>query len=93
MLCFFYAYTRFCRRIEPNYYDKYCVTGVAGTTGTEFYTQHTLFNLTKEFGHTVDKDRSESKTKRTAAASGYLKELMDTISHQPSRWKIWNIAT
>ena len=64
-----------------------CVTGVTGTTGTKFYTQHTRFNIPAELGHAVDESQSESKMKRTAAASGYLKDFMDTISHQPSQWE------
>ena len=64
-----------------------CVTGLTGTTGNKFYTQHTKFNLPKEFGHAIDESQSESKTNRIGAASGHLKEFMDAISHQPSKWE------
>ena len=64
-----------------------CVTGVTGTTGTIFYTQHTGLNLPEEFRNAVDEAQSESKMKRTYAASGHLKDFMDPISHQPSKWE------
>ena len=64
-----------------------CLNGVIGTTGTTFYTQHTLSKISQEFGHAVEKYQSESNTKQTAAASGHLKDFMDTISHQPSMWE------
>ena len=51
-----------------------CVTEVTGTTGTAS-------------GHAVDEAKSESKTKRKYAASGHLKDFMDAISHQPSKWE------
>ena len=59
--------------LNQNYDDMSCVTGVTGTTGTIFV-------------HSLDKAKSESKTKQTAAASGHLQELTDAISHQPSKW-------
>ena len=62
-----------------------CVTGVVGTTGNTFYTQHIKFNHPEEFGHTVDESHSESKMKQTAVASGNLKDFMDAIIHQPSK--------
>ena len=64
-----------------------CVAGVTGTTGTTFYTPHTLFNIPEEFGHRVDKSQSESKTKSTSAALGNLQDFMDSISNQPSKWE------
>ena len=64
-----------------------CVTGVTGTTGTKFYTQHTRFNILKEIRHAVDESQIKSKTKRTAVDLVNLKDFMDTISHQPSEWK------
>ena len=65
----------------------YCVTEFTCTTGTTFYTQHIQFNVLEEFGHAVDKAQRESKTKRTAAASGHLKDFMDAISNQLSKWE------
>ena len=47
--------------LNQNYDDISCVTGVTGTTGTKFYTQHTGFNILKEFGYAVEKSQSESK--------------------------------
>ena len=76
-----------CRRIEQKNGDVSCVTGVAGTTGTTFNTQHTWFDLLEEFGHGVDKSQSNSKTKRTTVASGNLQDFMDAIIHQLIKWE------
>ena len=75
------------KELNQNDDDMSCVNGVTGKTGTSFYTQHTGFNVTEEFGHTVDEAQSESKTKRTAAASAHLQDFMDAISHKPSKWE------
>ena len=73
--------------LNKNDDDVSCVTVVTGTTGTIFYTQHTGLNLPEEFRNTVDEAQSESKMKRTSAASGHLKDFMDAISHQLSNWE------
>ena len=39
------------------------------------------------FRHVVDEAKSESKTKRSAAASGHLQHYMDKIFHEPSNWE------
>ena len=71
--------------LNQNDDDMSCVTGVTGTTGTKFYTQHTRFNLPEEFWHAIDKYQSVSKMKRTSAALGHLLDFIETISHQPSK--------
>ena len=63
------------------------VTGFISTTGTTFYTQHTKFNITEEFGHAADKSQSDSNKKWTAAASVNPQDFMDTIIHQPCNWE------
>ena len=35
----------------------------------------------------VDESHSESKKKRTAAASGHIQDFMDASSHQRSKWE------
>ena len=35
----------------------------------------------------VDESKSESNTKRSAAASGHLQDYMDKIFHEPSNWE------
>ena len=39
------------------------------------------------FRHAVDEAKSESKTKRSSTASGYLQDYMDAIIHEPSKWE------
>ena len=75
------------KQFNQNDDDTSCVTVVTGTTGTTFYTQLKIFNLPEEFGNVVDKAQSESKTKRTGAASGHLQDFMDEISHQLGKWE------
>ena len=65
----------------------YCVSGVTGTTGTTFYTQHKKIDSPKEFGHAVDKDQSEYKLKWAVAASCHLQDYMNAISHKQSKWE------
>ena len=87
----YYAYfilTQYsAEELNQNDDDMSCVTGVTGITGTTFYTQHTGFNLTKEFGHAAEEARSESKMKQMATALGNLQDFMDTIINQPSKWE------
>ena len=73
--------------LNQNNDDMSYVTRFTGKTGTIVYTQHTRFNITEEFWHAVEKTQSESKTKRTAAASGHLQDFMDANSHQSSKWE------
>ena len=73
--------------MNQNNDDMSCVTGVTGTTGTKFYTQHTRFNIPKEIRHAVDESQIKSKTKRAAVDLVNLQDFMDTISHQPSEWE------
>ena len=49
-----------------------CITRDTGTVGTSFR-------------HAVDEANSESKTKGSSAASGYLLDYMDAIIHEPSK--------
>ena len=67
--------------------DISCVTGVAGTNGSSFYTQHTGFNFIEEFGHVADESQGESNMKRTPVALVNLQDFIETIIHQPSKWE------
>ena len=86
----YYAYFMltqyYAEELNQNDDDMSCVTGVTGTNGITFYSQHTRFNIPEEFGHTVYESQSDSKTKRTAAASGHLQCFMDAIGRQLSKW-------
>ena len=73
--------------LNQNNDDMSYVTRFTGKTGTIVYTQHTRFNITEEFWHAVEKTQSESKTKRTGAASGHLQDFMYSIINQPSKWE------
>ena len=61
-----------------------CVTGFTGTTGTTFYAQDRRIDLTKKFGHAVDKAQIESKKKQTVAASRHQQYYMGANKNQPS---------
>ena len=54
------------------YDDMSCMTRDTGTEITSYR-------------HAVDESKSESHTKRSAAASGHLQDYMDKIGHEPSK--------
>ena len=60
--------------LNKQYYDMSCTTRDAGTERTSFR-------------HAVDESKSDSNTKRSAAASGHLQDYMDKIGHEPSDWE------
>ena len=51
-----------------------CMNRDTGTVGTSFR-------------HAVDEAKSESKKKRSSAASVHLQDYMDEICHEPSKWE------
>ena len=55
--------------LNQHYDDMSCVTVSTGTTGIIF-------------GRALDEDKSESKTKQTASASGHIQDFMGKLSHQ-----------
>ena len=60
--------------LNGDYDDMSCMTKDMGTVRTSFR-------------HALDEVKSESKTKRSSTASGYLQDNMDAIIHEPSKWE------
>ena len=58
--------------LKEDYDDMSCMTRFTGTVGNSFR-------------HAVDEVRSESKTKRSAAALEHLQDYTNAISHEPSQ--------
>ena len=67
--------TPYCaEELNEEYDDMSCMTRDTGTERTSFR-------------HAVYEAKSESKTKRSSAASGHLQDYMDAICHEPSKWE------
>ena len=60
--------------LNKDYYDMSCMTRDTGIAGTSFR-------------HAVDEVKSESKKKRSSAASRHLQDYINAIFHEPSKWE------
>ena len=60
--------------LNKEYADMSCMTRDTGTERTVYR-------------HAVDDSKSESNTKRSAAATRHLQDYMDSIHHSPRKWE------
>ena len=64
-----------------------CVTGFTGMTRTLFFTQDRRIDIPKEFVHELEESNNDSSKKRLVAVLVNLEDYMNTMTHEPGKFK------